>query len=192
MKPAKTLRCFWAIDLSAQAQHDVLNILAWFKKNMLDSSAVKWVEPEQLHVTLRFFQALERTCLTPLIQGVKHQLAGIKPFTIKFTEIKLFPHPKKPRVIAMQLVPVAPLQGVNAAIERAVSELGLANDPRPWQGHLTLGRIKKTCKIAHLLRLIQELSNPIINMDVTTVTLLQSQTKPAGAEYTELVRLPLS
>ena len=61
--------------------------------------AVRWVQPEQLHLTFKFIGALDSADLYPVCQRVSAACRQVEPFGLQVDNLGTFPKGKPPRVI---------------------------------------------------------------------------------------------
>jgi len=75
-------------------------------------------------------------------------------------------------------------------LEAVLEPLGVRREGRPYQGHLTLARVKDPLTATGLHRLQQELGafreSVIASLHVEDVILFRSELRPTGAEYSAL------
>ena len=149
---------------------------------------VRWVPRENLHVTLRFLGNIDPALAPELLECVGRETSALAPFELTLTGVSLFPSPKRPRVVAYELAPEAPLAGLAAAVERGVVAAGLPAEARPFRPHLTLGRIRERRTRFHVTASDTGLPDAL---PVSDAVLYQSQLKRSGALHTSLGRAPL-
>jgi 2'-5' RNA ligase len=149
--------------------------------------AVRWVPPENLHVTLRFLGDLEPARVASLAAHVRAQTAALAPFALQLGALASFPPGRRPRVVVLELAPEAPLAALAEAVERGVVAAGCAPEPRAFRGHLTLGRVRERGAPPSLA----ELTVPPAVFEVTESVLFASELHPSGSRYTPLERVPL-
>ena len=139
----KKIRAFYAIELNDEVRGAALNIVN--KLNGYEwSEHVRWTSNDNLHLTIRFLGDVEEDILLSMNKAVKDQLASCAPFSIMFKEPRLFPHFKKPRVVAAIVPHNDALLEVAEVLESCAVAAGLEPETRQFKGHLTLGRCKKT------------------------------------------------
>jgi len=180
------IRAFFAIDLDEPCRAAAGDLLAALRASP-GGEGVRWVRPEALHVTLRFLGDIEPEQVGPLARAVGAEAAGREPFTLVLGAARPFPSPRRPRVVALEVGPEAELAGLAAAVERGTAACGLAPEPRPFRGHLTLGRVKQGRGPATGgLRVPDGTACP-----VEEVVLFRSELARSGASYTPLERMGL-
>jgi 2'-5' RNA ligase len=181
-----TLRAFFAIELAEPARRAAADVVAVLRARP-GGDAVRWVRPENLHVTLRFLGEIAPALQAPLAAQVRAQTAALAPFALQLGGLASFPPARRPRVLVLELAPGEPLAALASAVERGVVAAGFAPEPRPFRGHLTLGRMRERGAPPSLAAL----AVPPVVFDVTESVLFASELHPSGSRYTPLERVPL-
>src|SRR5208337_715510 len=70
----------------------------------LTHADVRWVSPEKIHLTLKFFGSIEESRINSIFKSIEEPVRNILPFTIRVQGMGAFPHLKNPRVIWLGLV----------------------------------------------------------------------------------------
>jgi 2'-5' RNA ligase len=180
------IRAFFAIDLDESSRDAVCAVLAALQVSP-GGEGVRWVRREALHVTLCFLGNIEPAQVAPLAQAVGSELAGQTPFALTLGEARLFPSPRKPRVVALEVGPEVELSGLAQAVVRGMETCGFEPEDRRFRAHLTLGRIKQGRGPATAgLRVPEGNTTP-----VRDVVLFRSELERSGAKYTPLERMEL-
>lgn len=102
-------------------------------------AGARWVEPESLHVTLRFAGDIDNRQADEFV-GFLDEIA-IEPFEIGIREVGCFGG-REPKVIYAGVEGPPALGQLQRAVERAARSAGLAPDSRPFRPHVTLARLK--------------------------------------------------
>ena len=183
---SKKIRAFYAIELNDEVRNAALHIIEKLQTCEW-SEHVRWTPVENLHLTIRFLGDVTEDLLTQLNGALESQLAEVVPFSIMFKEPRLFPHFKKPRVVAAIIPHNDALTALAEILESNAVTAGLQPETRQFKGHLTLGRCDKSFP-----KRIKLDSFPFsCKLPVNRITLFQSQLSSAGATYTRLAELPL-
>lgn len=182
------MRLFLAIELSPGVRE---SIAAFQEELRPETRWVRWVRPENLHLTIRFLGEVAPARVPALAQLVREKIVGVGPFEIAFRAVGCFPNPKKARVVWVGVDPVpAELTSLQATSETAVRQAGFDPEPRPFKPHLTIARVKQPDPV--LVRKVSGLScRSFGRVRVTELVLLESRLSPKGASYHALERLPL-
>ena len=180
------IRAFIAIDLDSAVRTAVSAVLAALRQQRL-ADEVRWVSAEALHMTLRFLGKIGPEQVAPLARQVSAELESIEPFEMLLGAVHLFPSARRPRVVALGVGPLAPLEALAAAVERGTRVVGFEPEERRFRAHLTLGRLRG--------RRGPETGDFSVP-DGTAVTvsdtvLFQSVLGRDGAKYTPLERMQL-
>lgn len=182
---SQTIRSFIAVAVSPEARE---RLAAAQDRLRPVAGGVKWVEPESFHLTLKFLGPVEQGRLSDAWNSVCNNLAGAKGFTMRFLGIGAFPNRTRARVIwAGVEAGREELSDLAARVERACAPHGFAREERPFQAHLTLGRVREPVVNTRLAEMIQELSREELGeVAVDRVLLMKSELTPKGAKYTVL------
>jgi 2'-5' RNA ligase len=105
---------------------------------------LRWTPPEQWHVTLRFFGAVDAGQVEAAVRGVAEAAAAQPPAVARLgPEVGRFGR----RVLQ---VPVSGLDSLAGAVVARTAEVGRPPDARPFAGHLTLARNRGRASLADL------------------------------------------
>jgi 2'-5' RNA ligase len=102
-----------------------------------DEPGVRWVPPEQWHVTVRFLGEAPLDDTIAALDAARSALGELGP-------VEAVVGPQVARLGRhVVCLPVAGLDGVAAVVGEATATLGQAPDPRPFHGHVTLARLQQ-------------------------------------------------
>jgi 2'-5' RNA ligase len=138
-----------------------------------EEPGVRWVPPEQWHVTLRFLGDADPVAVARALDA--HRLpratAELGPVVSRFGRSTV-------------VLPVAGLDELAAAVRAATAEIGPPPDPRPFTGHLTLARLRHraACGVAG--------TRCRARFEVHEVVLVDSELRPEGAVHRTVHRVP--
>jgi len=183
----ETIRAFIAIELTGQAHGELAFLQSELRKSGAD---VKWVEPSNIHLTLRFLGDLEPEKAEELKKILSGVAAGSKPFELTIKDVGAFPDLASPRVIWAGVgLGAAESARIAEAIETKLQALGIPKEERRFHPHLTLGRVRsrKNCeKLCGMIEAIKFEAGSKIRVD--HLTLFRSQLTPQGSVYTPLFK----
>jgi 2'-5' RNA ligase len=185
VRDGQRVRAFFAVALDAATRRDAA---AWTHclRARPGGDAVRWVREESLHVTLHFLGDIDRARVPDLVRGVALETAGVEPFRLGLGAAQLFPSERRPRVVALALEPLPPLEALAGAVGRGAAAAGFALEERPFRAHLTLGRVKG--RAAQRLDVTAPDTLGSQTCHVTEVVLFRSELQRTGARYTPLDR----
>jgi 2'-5' RNA ligase len=184
------MRLFIAINLPA-AVRDA--IYADAEPLRAVTTAVRWVSPAALHVTLKFLGEQDESLvgrLRDVLESVGPNHAAISART---TDMGAFPNFRRPRVVWVGMTSERALQSLAGDIDRALTPLGIPREARAFQAHLTLGRVKGELGAAQAtaLEAAAKSCSGSRELTVRTVDLMQSELGPGGSRYSILAAVPL-
>ena len=184
---AANLRLFFAVPLAEELRDRAVELQRELSRSARDAR-VKWVERENLHLTLKFVGDTPAGRLDELI-AIARQVAGeAKSCELHYRGVGFFAGRGLPRTIWLGLAHEAPeLTALAKALDEALARAGLAEGARrPFRGHLTLGRVKDARGSKGLVRAIGELAEaPVGTQRMRDFTLISSELTGTGPIYTE-------
>lgn len=175
-------RLFIAIDLPEQQRR----LLAELRD---DLAGVRWVRPEQLHLTLAFLGEVPQEMLAPLRQLLA-QIRSV-PFQLELGRLGCFPPRGIPRVLWIGVQPQPLLLQLERAVNSAVVSCGLTLEARPFSPHITLARRKEPDRRAVSVFLTNRAPEDLPPIPVQEFLLFESRLTPHGALHQVLQRYPL-
>lgn len=180
-----TKRTFIAINLPNELKQKLGEIIEKLKRINPDY-AIRWVKPENLHLTLHFFGNLNVRKIPQIEEGIEEITKKQPAFKLKTGSFGCFPNEATPRVIFIEVKDTKLLRRLIGQLEVMLQNLGYKVDTRPWQAHITLGRIKNhmQCKTKFV-----EFEPTIF--EVKSVELMESTLTPEGSLYSVIKSFPL-
>jgi 2'-5' RNA ligase len=148
---------------------------------------VRMIPPENLHITILFLGEVDPSKAVDLGKALEEQLPPIiKPFQISFQGLGAFPSLKSARVLWIGMTQGEDqMQTLTDQVRTIARPLGLKWDPKPFKGHLTIGR--PTSKMPSALKIPPQYMNHAIgSMEVNRVIVYRSDLSPQGSKYTEI------
>jgi 2'-5' RNA ligase len=179
------MRTFLAVEVPEATRKKIDDFVQLEAKRELP---IKWVKFGNLHITLKFIGEIDeekKIEISPVIKEIGNKY---KPFQVQLSGIGCFPHPRNPRVLWVGVEQGNDtLCALSVDIEKALAGFGFKEEKR-FHPHVTIGRIKKSCKVDHVLE-----KNIITDpFDVSAIVLFKSVLKPEGPIYTVLEHFPFS
>lgn len=185
------LRTFIAIDLGASLRDRCVSLQETLARTGME---VKWVEPENLHVTLLFLGEVVDRDIPDLCKAVAGTCAEHDAFPLSVEGVGCFPNPRRPRVVWVGIgAGSAELVRLHDALEGPLLDLGCyRREERQYTPHITLGRIKNDRPAEALATaLARQAKWRAGSTDVREVLVLSSELTSQGPEYTVLSRARL-
>jgi 2'-5' RNA ligase len=181
------IRAFIAVELPKDLKKELAALEMLLKNN--GPSVVKWVDPDSIHITLKFLGEISTDKVEKLIQAMDEAVKGTAPFQLEVRKLGAFPAPDRPQVIWVGVKgEVDKITRLQQSIEASCERLGFSRENRAFTPHLTLGRVRDEARPNERQRLGKQLMETsftsLHNVEVTEINLLKSQLTPAGAIHT--------
>lgn len=149
--------------------------------------AVRWVAPENFHLTLKFLGDIETGQVDAIGNALEPAITPFPRCTINAKGLGVFPGLRQPKVLWVGFIGDE-LTSLAARADAALSPLGFPAEPRGYTPHLSIGRWRQSEQRTGDLK--QELArwrdHEFGATLVDQVILLQSVLKPTGAVYSKL------
>jgi len=184
------LRSFLAIELPAA----ILKRIEGVQKDLKSSRAdVRWVSPENIHLTLKFFGTIEESIIESIIKSIERPVQGAPFFSLKIQGMGAFPNLKNPRVIWMGFQEGKEMiTAIQKQLEMEFEKIGFQPEDRPFHPHLTLGRMKSNRGKEELAREMERhREEEFGSFQVEKVVLFKSDLTPKGPIYTPMREIRL-
>jgi 2'-5' RNA ligase len=135
------IRTFIAAELSPSVKARAAKLISGLRPA---GAEINWVQPQQMHLTLKFLGDVPDTETPDICRVVARAVAPFEPFEVICRGVGAFPNLEHPRTLWIGIQDGAEeLCRLQAAIDDALKrELGFAREPRKFQPHLTIGRVK--------------------------------------------------
>lgn len=179
----KTLRTFVAVEISKPIRTRAAELIA-----ALDGTAaeVKWVDPHNLHLTLKFLGEVHHREVAEVCRAVQQATAKLAPFKLEVQGAGAFPNPARPRTVWIGTGEgKEEMVQLHDHIESELFELGHREEHRRFQPHLTIGRVRGGgMGITELgTRVKEHIDFPVGTMKVEKVTVFSSKLTADGPIY---------
>ena len=184
------IRSFLAIEIPRTILKKIEEVQDDLKSSRAD---VRWVNPEKIHLTLKFFGNIDESRIDPIVKSIERPIQTISPFSLKVRGVGAFPHLKNPRVIWMGLVDGKEvLVSFQKQLEKELEKIGFEPEERAFHPHLTLGRMKSSKAREELTgRMERHQEEEFGDFQVERIVLFKSDLRPTGPIYTPLKELRL-
>jgi 2'-5' RNA ligase len=184
------VRAFIAILLDGSLHNTLTEVVEKFASS---KASVKWVAPENTHVTLKFLGSVAEELLPDVFSACERAAEGIGPIDLEMKAVGCFPDMNRPRVVWLGIEKGTELvERLQEKVETELEGIGFKREERGFTAHLTIGRVKGQKGITNLCRLLEEDRNVFIGaMRANKISVMKSETLPTGAVYTELKAIPL-
>ncbi len=182
-------RLFFSIGLPDQTKDEICFWQKEFRESL--ERGVKWVDKDNLHITLLFLGMIKKEKIDDLIK--KAENVKISPFTVTMNKISYFPENKKrAKMICVEGISPEATE-LQKKIKNAVSPGFSTVDDKSFYLHITLGRIKKWSFREMPIIEIPEINESVdIEFNVDSFNLQESRLTNKGAIYTKIKSFKLN
>ena len=179
------IRSFLAIEIPGIILKKIEEVQEDLKSSRAD---VRWVNPEKIHLTLKFFGNIDESRIESIVKSTERPTRTGSSFSLKVRGVGAFPHLKNPRVIWVGLVDGNEvLASFQKQLEEELEKIGFEREERAFHPHLTLGRMKSSKGRAELVgRMERYKEEEFGDFKTERIILFKSELKPTGPIYTPL------
>jgi 2'-5' RNA ligase len=181
---SEMIRSFIAFDLDSDfVRKKLTEIQTLLVKTGAD---LKVVEPQNIHVTMRFLGDVRTDNVEKIYEAMKKAL--FTPFGVKIQGIGAFPDVRYPRVVWAGITHGAnDLRSISSQLEPHLMALGFAPDPKGFSPHLTIARVRGRRNKAELEKFMTESKDfDFGTIMAACLRLKKSDLTPRGPIYTTL------
>jgi 2'-5' RNA ligase len=134
------IRTFIAIDLGAGVKDRLTKLQEALGRT---ATGVKWVRPQNMHLTLLFLGEVEQLEVVSVCRLVQERARRHGPFTLTVEGVGAFPNTRRPKILWTGFTEgVDDLRALHTDLEVGLLELGCyRREDRAYTPHLTLGRL---------------------------------------------------
>lgn len=177
------LRAFLAIDVDEDLKAKMYKIIKEFRQ--IDAN-IKFVDLENLHLTLKFFGDIDTEGIDLLSSRISQVVSEFDKFTVKIKGCGAFPNTNRIKVIWLGIDNDEIVKELHDELDGEFVKLGFDKDKR-FSSHLTIGRMKSAKGKNEVKSTIEEFSEVEIGeMTVDKIILKKSTLTPQGPIYEDL------
>ena len=178
------MRTFIAIELPSEIKDSLSRLQEELKTSGAD---VKWVTPENIHLTLKFLGEIDDKKIDKIIKIIDDTAKEKNKFQIRISSLGAFPKVDFPRVIWVGVdTGDKETKEIAEGLEEKIAKIGIPKEDRPFSSHITIGRTKSSLNREGLVQDLKdkaELGGGKLNFYVTKITLFKSTLTPKGPIY---------
>lgn len=181
------IRSFIALELSDEVRANLMQLLTALRQM---PATVKWVEAENLHLTLKFLGEVPEGQIAAITETLSAIAQATPTFAFAVKGVGGFPDLRRPRVLWVGVEAPKELLTLHRQIEQGMERLGFAPEGRPYHPHITIGRVKAMQGLAPTLDILKEHADTLFGtVTVRHLTLFRSDLSREGPTYTPLAQL---
>lgn len=185
---AETMRAFIACEFPKT----IISAIGKIQENLRSYRLkVRWIRPENIHLTLKFLGNIERAVVQSIAGTISESVKGCGPISISAKGIGVFPSLKRPRVLWAGLAGATDALGqLHRNLEGNMERIGFPKENRHFKGHLTLGRFRGKADPKQLLDAMEAFegfqTEPFV---IDHLILFKSELFPAGPTYSKVIQV---
>jgi 2'-5' RNA ligase len=191
----EVFRSFIAVDIPPGVQ-DALGQVEEQLQERLPQTPVRWVDPQKIHLTLKFLGDVSRENLDMVKKILSSEVNKRHTMEIGIGGIGAFPKIRHPRVIWVGVEAPEELHALRRGIEDGVARLGYEYDKYDFTPHLTLGRVSRKAssrEVRKVGKVLHDFQVGFLGVTrVEDVHIYRSDLQPDGAVYTRLYTASLA
>lgn len=176
------MRTFLAIEIEPYIKNKIEESQEIIEDS--ESSNIKFVEVENIHLTLKFFGEIDDTRIEQITDIVNQSIKDKETYTIKVVNIGAFPNIYNPRVIwtgikdknntTVELI---------EELDKKFNKIGFKKE-KNYVPHITIGRVKSISDKEKLTQTLKKLNKKYHGkMEVKKIYLKSSKLTPNGPIY---------
>jgi len=181
------MRCFVAIDIGQDVKAGLKSLAGRIRRCGLAEPAVKWVRPEQIHLTLKFLGEINDKDVVEVCRIVGEVASTGEKFSFTVRGLGIFGSPA--RVLWAGIEKNEYLLSLQKELNSKLAEVGFSADRRGFSAHLTLCRIKNASAGRDMARIAGEYGDLELGSTmVDSICVYKSELTKQGPDYTLLSR----
>ena len=158
-----------------------------------DSGALRWVERDGLHVTLRFLGEITEPEVDLAVEAARVAATASTAFSITLAGGGAFPSLRRPRTVWVGVAAGAErLAALSQALDTALAERRFRPDARAFHAHVTVARVRSEGTTPDLSGFAERFKRPaapvVGSQRVGAISVMESTLLPSGAVYREICR----
>jgi len=151
------LRAFIAIELPQEIKDALAHIQEQLK---ISGADVKWVQPQNIHLTLKFLGEIDDKKLEEIISILENATQNKNPFSTRLSSLGAFPKINFPRVIWVGIDKGdAETKQIAEVLEEKIAKIGIPPETRPFSSHITIGRVRSSLNREKLVKNLNDLAD---------------------------------
>ncbi|MFH1964375.1 MAG: RNA 2',3'-cyclic phosphodiesterase [Acidobacteriota bacterium] len=189
------IRTFIAVNFPPAVIDKIAGITAYLQ-TQTPGTALKWVAPENMHLTLKFLGDVREDRVPEVKECLQEALLHHPTFNISVESLGMYPTASQPRVVWLGINDAGNLKQIHHNLAKVLKDFDPAPEKRSFSPHLTIARIRQNISRDIARQVGETLSqfkvDSLGSFEVQTVHLFKSELTPRGPIYSALFSIPLN
>ena len=158
----------------------------------LKDEKIKWIESNNLHITLFFLGETSIEVIDNICKSLNAGLSAIKSFSLSCEGIGVFRNIHNPKALWLGIKESENLTMLKNAIDHVMTDVGFEVNDKKFKPHLTIGRTKFIKNKKQFRACIEKYKDyKIQNFEINEVIFYESILTAKGAIYNEIKKFSL-
>lgn len=190
MENGGDIRSFVAVEISDEVRAGLTATLAKLRQS---NANVRWVDPENMHLTLNFIGDISARAVLSVRESLNTAGACCGPASFRVAGLGTFGNRNMLRVIWAGVDGnLSALLELQRRVNEAMQKIGLPVSDSTFTPHITIGRVRSGRGIDELKKLIEDNKGiEFGRVNANRFLLLKSVLTPVGPKYSVLHDVPL-
>ena len=169
--------------ISIEMPDEVKEYLGSIQQNLdFSKDKVKWVSPNQMHLTLKFLGKVQADKVKDVIAALKE--IKVVPFSVNLGSIGVFPNENYIRVVWVGLNPEKGILELQKNIDESLKKM--FDKEKDFKAHVTLARVKYIENKEEFISKLKHIKIESRNVNISNFKLMKSTLTPKGPVYEEV------
>jgi RNA 2',3'-cyclic 3'-phosphodiesterase len=178
------IRTFVAATIPEPVREELSALLVRFKRSDPD---IRWMRPEGMHITLKFLGDVPADRISELGDAITAGISGVRAFDAALGGAGCFPDKIHPSVLYVGVeAGRKELTALAGSVDAACATLGFKRERRPFDPHLTVGRVRPSGFAGPAIDAMKEARFASSPFRFGEVVLMKSVLDRTGAVHTVL------
>ncbi|HSH20076.1 MAG TPA: RNA 2',3'-cyclic phosphodiesterase [Draconibacterium sp.] len=176
-----TLRTFIAIKITPEGK--MVDLINEFKKS-LRGEAIRWVDNDNLHLTLQFLGETSQEQMLEVTKVLETIPQDFQPFQFSLKGVGFFKSRNQPRVLHITTEDDSILMQLADKVIEVLAPLGFGQTEKTFTPHLTIGRFRYISDKVNFYALVNRFHDKAIQqVTVSEIIFYQSILSSEGPTY---------
>lgn len=178
------MRCFIAVDIDDCVRSEIADLQDQLRRAAdLKKSDAKWVDPENIHLTLKFLGEVKDQEISDVCRIVSEVAEKHRRFSVEIENIGTFGRPA--RVVWAGVNDAGDLADLQGDLDGRLGQTGWPQDRKRFSGHLTLCRVKNARAGKYMHQLVSSWDTVRLgSVSIDSIYVYRSDLTKEGPIYT--------